>query len=86
MKAIQSLNLPRGADGDESQSAIVVEHSHSFLTQDVFKSVLVEGAASLPVDVKGFDLYWILNSEAGRTFLLKLCKLENYDFYTTEFV
>ena len=36
--------------------------------------MVVEGAASLPVEVKGFDLYWILNSEAGRNFLLKLCE------------
>lgn len=86
MKAIQSLNLPAGSGGDDDQSAIVVDHTNSFLTRDVFKSVVVDGAASLPVEVKGFDLYWILNSEAGRNFLLKLCEQDNYDFFTTEFV
>jgi hypothetical protein len=48
--------------------------------------VTYEGAASLPVDVKGFDLFWILNTIEGRKFLLKLCDQDNYDFFTTEFV
>jgi hypothetical protein len=74
MKAIQSLNIPKGSDGDGGYSSLVVEHTNSFLSQDVFKAVLVDGAASLPVEVKGFDLYWILNSDAGSDFLLKLCE------------
>ena len=78
--------MPAGSGGDDDKLAIVVDHTNSFLTRDVFKSVVVDGAASLPVDVKGFDLYWILNSEAGRNFLLKLCDQDNYDFFTTEFV
>ena len=86
MKAIQSLNLPPRTGGDDDHSAIVVDHTNSFLTGDVFKSVVVDGAASLPVEVKGFDLYWILNSATGRYFLLKLCEQDNYDFFTTEFV
>ena len=86
MKAIQSLNLPARTGGDDDHSAIVVDHTSSFLTRDVFNSVVVDGAASLPVEVKGFDLYWILNSAPGRYFLLKLCDQDNYDFFTTEFV
>jgi hypothetical protein len=52
----------------------------------LLKSVTFEGAASLPVEIKGFDLYWILNSIAGRNFLLKLCVMEDYSFFTTEFI
>lgn len=69
MKGIPSLNLPVQDD----DSAVVVDHTNSFLTIKVFERVVKDGAPSLPVEVKAFDLYWILNSEDGSKFLLKLC-------------
>lgn len=62
MKGIESLNLPSQTGGDDDHSAFVVEHTNSFLSIDVFKRVVKDGAASVPVEVKAFDLYWILNS------------------------
>jgi hypothetical protein len=62
MKGIQSISLNARNGGDDDHSAFVVDHTNSFLTADFFKRVIKDGAASLPVEVKAFDLYWILNS------------------------
>ena len=65
MKGIQSLNIPKMTGGDDSQNILVLSHNNSLMNQDLLKSVLQENAASLPVSVKGFDLYWILNTQSG---------------------
>ncbi|TNV87578.1 hypothetical protein FGO68_gene12312 [Halteria grandinella] len=85
MKSIQSMNIPRLSNSDE-HGAIVVENNNTFVTQELFLTVVKDSAPNQPVTVKGFDLYWILNSEEGRNFLHKLSNHENVNFFTTEYI
>jgi hypothetical protein len=82
MKSIQSLTIPKV----DSEGAVVVDNHNTFVAQELINRVTTEDSASQPVTVKGFDLYWILNSEEGHYFLHKLSTHDNINFFMTEFV
>jgi len=87
MKSIQTINIPRRSNTEESgEGAIVIEHNNTFMPQELIDGIQTAGAPSQPVIVKGFDLYWILNTKEGTQFLWKLSNLDNVDFFMTEFI
>jgi hypothetical protein len=64
MKAIQSLNVPRHVGEEENEnSAIVIEHTNTFLPQELIESVQRDDAPSQPVIVKedGYLVYLYLS-------------------------